>query len=186
MGGTRSLSIAFLLALCTSFIPNDVLYWREERTLSWSDFQGRPQNSSPHGAISSVGISLSHDQRGHQVMISVRAFFRKRNSWVRPDMKTDEALKHEQGHFDIAEIYARMLRKEVAEIKAKGTALVKRAQRAHEAMDQDLRACQERYDAETQHHLNQHEQQKWNLWIAGQLQALAPYSSTQYQAGDKE
>lgn len=173
----RLIGVTLLLAICASFVPNDKVYWHDDSRLSWSDFRGRPVHSSPHGAMSSVGVDLNYVQRGDQVSISIQAFFIRRSSWVKADTKTDEALNHEQGHFDIAEIYARKLRKEVGEMGGRGTTLVKRAHRAHEAITRALHACQEKYDTETKHHLDRSQQQIWNDWIAQQLQSLAPYSA---------
>ncbi len=38
-------------------------------------------------------------------------------SWVKPDGKTPELLRHEQGHFDLAELYALKLRKAILDAK---------------------------------------------------------------------
>ena len=171
-------TLAAAVFLCSSFSPNsDTLYWSPHRLIAWNDFLGRPQPGSPHGAMSNVGVSLKHEQRGNQVNFQIEAFFNKRKSWVRDDTRTDDALSHEQGHFDIAEIHARLLRKSISSISSRGSTLVKKAYKEYESINTKLQDCQERYNAETEHHLNNIEQEKWNLWIANQLQQLEAYKA---------
>jgi hypothetical protein len=45
--------------------------------------------------------------------IDAAAFFSPSGSWVRPDGKTPELLRHEQGHFETAKLYALRLRKAI-------------------------------------------------------------------------
>lgn len=49
--------------------------------------------------------------------IDTYAFFSPAASWVKPNQKTAELLKHEQGHYNMAEVYALRLRKAVQEAK---------------------------------------------------------------------
>lgn len=116
-------------------------------------------------------MNLSHEQFGDRVDFTANAVFYKRRSWVKPSTRTDAALKHEQGHFDLTEIYTRRLREELTSLSGKGAALIKKAYRKHAELNAELKACQERYDAETEHHLNQVAQDKWDAWIVGQLQS---------------
>lgn len=171
-------------SLCSAFSPNnDTLHWSRHQQITWNDFVGRPQPGSPHGAMSNVGVLLKHEQQGNQVSFQIEAFFNKRKSWVRDDTRTDDALSHEQGHFDIAEIYARLLRKAISSISSHGSTLVKKAYKEYESANAKLQECQEKYDAETEHHLNKTEQQKWDLWIADQLRQLEAYKSPNPRSG---
>lgn len=49
--------------------------------------------------------------------IDAAAFFSPSGSWARLDGKTPELLTHEQGHFDMAELYALRLRKAIQDAK---------------------------------------------------------------------
>ncbi len=45
------------------------------------------------------------------------AFFDRQRSWVKNEAKLDYVLRHEQGHFDIFEVYTRKIRKALSEKK---------------------------------------------------------------------
>jgi len=93
--------------------------WSENTLLRWNDFQGESDYESDRGA--STGWYLENDWTWqitnsqpceYQITeILADAYFLKNESWVKPDEKTNPLLKHEQGHFDITEIFARELEK---------------------------------------------------------------------------
>ncbi len=102
-----------------------VQYWTEGQRLSFEDFQGKPaqidsaqqestsQNTSTHryGTIVTA-LDVLVRTENEKTTFTIRAAMDRKSSWIRK--KRDAVtLKHEQGHFDIAEIYARMLRRDI-------------------------------------------------------------------------
>jgi len=100
---------------------SDMIQWDENRKLTWDDFQGNPYSSSnptfhstAYGATtySYTTYDFSWEFSNAQgcyykyTNISSTAHFDKSKSWVREGYVTDFVLKHEQGHFDIAQISA--------------------------------------------------------------------------------
>ena len=51
--------------------------------------------------------------------VDAGAFFSPSGSWVQPSAKNADLLKHEQGHYDMAELYALRLRKAMSDAKIK-------------------------------------------------------------------
>ncbi len=94
------------------------LTWPQHPTLAWDDFKGQPP---PHvafpSALSDTGFKFQLICRSGMLDIDAYAFFSPTGSWVKPNQKTAELLKHEQGHFNMAEVYALRLRKAVRDAK---------------------------------------------------------------------
>ena len=95
----------------------------------FADFQGKPKkedttlhNVSPKmltHKLGSIIISIDVDYvtaRGKTVF-TIRAGMKKNASWIK-DKGDTLSLKHEQGHFDICEIYARILRRDIRNAKS--------------------------------------------------------------------
>ncbi len=92
------------------FIP-----WTEERMLTWEDFQSRPQRGTEAVASTSTSLGLTYQLSSGNLTYDITCAFSKWKSWG--SLKTDYILAHEQGHFDITEIYARKLHAALAAYK---------------------------------------------------------------------
>ena len=94
---------------------------------------------------------------------------------------TDELLEHEQGHFDIDEWYARIFRKELqdtsfASINQFYSVFLKRSRNNLNAAN----AEEKKYDNETNHSIDTVAQNRWNKYIAEQLNTYAAYSQSEF------
>jgi predicted secreted Zn-dependent protease len=104
----------------------------------------------------------------------VIAGFRPRQSWVKALVLNDSTqrgtlLRHEQTHFDLAEVHARRMRRAFedlarpcAKTDAELSALAPR-------LAQEEKAEQRRYDAETDHGLLADQQAAWSRDVARRL-----------------
>src|ERR1700751_1707415 len=86
------------------------IIWQEGHLLTWSDFKGRPENPNSVASTSYDIIKRIIDY-GDSATIIIRAVFFPYKSWKRKGRNDEDILIHEQRHFDIAELYARKLRK---------------------------------------------------------------------------
>ena len=86
------------------------------------------------------------------------------------------ALRHEQTHFDIAEVHARRLRRYYAELMAPCRIASGDLAAAASRIGRDEKAAQVQYDAETDHGRIAAQQTRWDRDIAGQLTALTKYA----------
>lgn len=110
--------------------PATILFWTEGQRLSFDDFKGKPkkidtaskETSSPGALTHKLGTIVTaldvlvRTERG-KTTFTIRAAMDQRRSFIR---NKDDAisLRHEQGHFDIAEIHARILRREIRKAKS--------------------------------------------------------------------
>lgn len=92
----------------------DIIIWSKDYFLSWEDFQAEPNPAAFED--SSCNIKYHYTWTVNSELIDGQIFFSiddiqlstqflRHLSWVRKQHSTDELLKHEQGHFDLAESF---------------------------------------------------------------------------------
>jgi predicted secreted Zn-dependent protease len=166
--------------------------WQKDLILQWADYVGAPDHTSEQMAWTFTCIKYAYEieiiKRSSKVKfviknLKVTAYYNKSASWVKPALlnRTDQAdiLKHEQGHLDIAEEYARKIQHAmVAAVKGKsfsckGKTEEEQQNYARTAAQQMLDSIykkgfaewhrdERRYDDESRHGLALNEQQKYN------------------------
>jgi hypothetical protein len=146
------------------------------RPLTWSDFKGTPPTEGAEGAMTSYTLYSAWKCRGDEFESRVIAGFRPRQSWVKPVVLNDTTqrrtiLGHEQTHFDLAEVHARIMRRAFGDVvnpcrktDAHLTALAQR-------LGEEEKAEQRRYDAETNHGLLARQQAAWTIQTRRRLAA---------------
>ena len=91
---------------------DDMISWSKDYLLSWSDFKAEPNSSSFEDSSSQIKYhytwtvnSETSDGKIHFLIDNVKLStqFLKHLSWVREKQASLGLLKHEQGHFDLAE-----------------------------------------------------------------------------------
>lgn len=161
--------------------PAPTITWSPERKLSWQDFKGAaPVQQQQHvAAITACGIgyytnSVSADQRP---VITVYNTFYMQDSWVRQEAADERVLQHEQGHFDLCEIYTRKLRQEIANAHITGANMKSELARIYARVTNDYEARQQAYEAETSHGTVAAAQQRWTMQIGQELGTLTYFAS---------
>ncbi len=168
-----------LLPLLILFIPlnklnggSDKIYWSSDTQLNWKDFKKEVPKSSKARTHGQVGIDILNDQKDdHTIEVSVYAYFLKSgSSKPNTDMQKDDALHHEQYRFNLAEVYARMLRKQLGDstFKAIGKYFVVAA-KITKAISKELSDEQHKYDAEVGTPIRDTAQQRWDKYIDAEL-----------------
>jgi predicted secreted Zn-dependent protease len=99
---------------------------------------------------------------------SVESFFTPESSWHIPERVTPHILKHEQAHFDISELHARMLRKNL-EGRTFSKKVKSEIESIYQEIEQKRRAMQTKFDAETDHSRNEVKEAFWQKYITNQL-----------------
>ena len=150
------------------------LPWSADRRLTWRDFQGAAPQEGEEAAKTAYGVYYGWKCNGRELEFLVIAAFHRDQSWVKAVVLTDSAesrrvLAHEQTHFNIAELYARRMRRRFAGLsrpcRMSDDQLGAEARRI---LDEE-RVMQRRYDAETGHGLERREQAAWEVDIRRQL-----------------
>jgi hypothetical protein len=170
-----------MLSLTNTKIDNDkVIVWTPERKLTFNDYlKPVPKWVTWEGAATTVTISSRQEPRDGKTWIITEALFNKDSSWVKPELKNDTViLRHERLHFDIAELYARIIRKyfvlntgyyhNTPELGKMMTLLV--------SGNRDLMESENiRYDIESNHGLDRDKQHQWEADVAKRMKELEEY-----------
>jgi hypothetical protein len=153
--------------------------WPQHPRLTWDDFRARPPKSTSYpSAVSDTGFNYQLVCKNGLLDIDAAAFFSPGGSWVRPNGKTPELLRHEQGHFDMAELYALKLRKAIqdgkigcgdtAKANAAGGNVVGEFQR-------EWQNAERQYEEDTKYGTDLRKQDAASKRIAADLAALSGY-----------
>lgn len=164
----------FILVGITCYAQDivDSYVWSTKNKLTWEDFKGTVPPDADAAATTASGISYTYSANllHHEVKLDfeVNAFFYPNESWYKPTICNDLVLSHEQLHFDIAELFARKMRKRLNEtsfsdnVKAEIRDIYRKTLK-------ELSDFQERYDWETNFSRDAKQQLRWNKEIAKAL-----------------
>lgn len=169
--------LSIVLLFVTVIQSNDLIPWSAARKLTWSDFQGTPDPKSPNAALTSSNVNIEFGYNDTGFQYTIKCSFDKNRSWVR--IATNEVLAHEQGHFDIAEIYARKLNKAMAAYHFNAQTADNDVNQLYENIMKEHRQTQIQYDQETDYSRNRPKQQEWLKKIATDLKSLEPFANYQ-------
>ena len=166
-----------LLSICCFSQDQGLISWKAEDRLTWDDFTHK-QSNNHNGlqALTTAGIGVEFECNGPTPKVLVTCHFKKKESWTR-NTESKELLAHEQLHFDITELFARKLRKKLAELSdpcGKGSSKV---QGIYNSNFNALNEYQTRYDKQTKHGLNEKEQEEWIAKVVIELQELEKFAS---------
>jgi hypothetical protein len=158
---------------------DSVILWSASKKLNWNDFKGKADENSSYKAITTTLILTDVINYSDSLLTyKISCFFKKLDSWTK--LKTSSLLKHEQIHFDIAEIAARRMRKRFLEHKSlKRDSINVMINSIMQKAVSERRLLNESYDTETNHSVNKEKQKEWEIKIANELKSLAQYANTQ-------
>ncbi len=174
-------SVFLLVNANTSVAQVDEFFWKSDRKLVWQDFKAIPDNTSSYAAMTYSGMSYSFSaevvDKKVEVKYKVKCFFNQKKSWCKPiHLKDLYLLKHEQLHFDITELYARKLRKELSEYKFTSNVKVE-VKNLYDNVNKEKIAIQKQYDLETNHSAIKSVQKEWGLKINNELEKYINFAS---------
>ncbi|MGB5981897.1 MAG: DUF922 domain-containing protein [Nonlabens sp.] len=167
------------LVLCSLLLfqsedPSLSWTYEEHPLLSWDDFRGVPPQSVDRAASVNSGMSYQFSKKTSNgkitdLDIKVESGFYPELSWkLDLNESSRELLKHEQLHWDITHLFTLRLRatykryRPVKNVKREIDFIFRKFER-------DRATMQAKYDAETNHGLNREAQQKWEIFVNGEL-----------------
>ena len=160
----------------TALPASQVIYYRPEKALAWKDFQGSPVMNSRAVAITVSGFGYKADikNKGNngELNISVYCYFNKPTSWVKSEKPSQYILLHEQHHFDITYLAAKMF---IEKLKAANFTAANMNQILPKIYTEScdiMNKLQDDYDGQTKNGQLKDVQQKWNAYIDDKLSLL--------------
>ena len=171
----------FLTSFITSHKLNKVILqdenkipWINIRKLNWSDFKQNPpeDRDSFIGAMTQASIEIDSAYFKNNIpKYKIRSYFIKNKSWT---VVTDAySLNHEQLHFDIAELFARKIRKTFDSLNSRKNKDVQQYQKEYDLNGEKFSKYQNLYDEEVI--FDSIMQKRWIKKIAVELNKLKRY-----------
>ena len=159
--------------------PAPPIPWSATRRLAIADFLGRPSYGDQLASSTSSDIKAGASCRDFVFTGTVQATFDPNTSWFRnPKTASEVLLRHEQLHFDITEMYARVMRQKLVAFQAKVNC--EKLQPAFNNLTKGVYAEwnreQNRYDQETNHGLVAARQVQWEQQTQVKLEALKAFA----------
>ena len=167
--------LAFIQSLfCQKF--NDEIEWNEERKLNWSDFNVDTLNrvkvngaNFEAEAISCVRLVFEYYYIGDSLNLFVRNLFIPHESYVYTEKPSNQLLSHEQGHFNLSELYARKIREKIRDFQVCGELDLEKCVAVYRCLKKELDVADKRYDEDTLYGTLKSEQERWNSKIKKEL-----------------
>ena len=155
--------------------------WTAERPLEWQDFKGPvPAGAAPrNAAVTSCGIAIETSTTTDKIPGRVYVYnsFETNTSWVKPEQRKADVLQHEQGHFDLCELYTRIMRARFSKASINVKNLQSVVKDIYGKTMQEYAERQQKYDSETQHGILAEEQSRWLTMIARELADTVAWTS---------
>ncbi|WP_139956886.1 DUF922 domain-containing protein [Flavicella sediminum] len=163
-----------------------IISWSKTRVLQWDDFTGKTDPNIYAYALTSHKIELlpvnllvdQHNNIKNYRRLNVLVNFYKKKSWKFTEEK--EVLIHERLHLDIAELFARKIRKAFSALKKANIANYDRYIETYTKLWQASRLYQKQYDEATNHGTKLLENVAWGEKIARELKSLQQFEYENY------
>lgn len=173
------LTFVFCL-LAANVMFGQTIVWQEGKKLIWDNFKSpvNKVNTLNVAAYSNCGWEYSVVKPSNPVLpvkIEIKAVFNEDKSW-KDNRKIDEyILLHEQKHFDIAELFVRKFRKQVAEKIINSGDYDRLFRSIYNMISSEYKRFQAAYDKDTRHGMNEERQSEYNAIISQELENLKSY-----------
>lgn len=162
-------------------IPDPIKYetqflWHVKRPLEIADFKGstenRPFQAATYSTIRYFAYGLVVKQKKR---VKVESQFNCELSYFKTSERDSAVLKHEQVHFDITELYARMFRKTILEEAGTYNKFVNKHEQLFASLRKEWQKKQDEYDSEV--YTDRSKQEKWDNWIKEELLKYTAYEN---------
>ncbi len=150
------------------------IVWNAEKKLEWKNFKGVMPANFLYSVNSGISLKVDYKIKKNRFKYTVNAIFSENDSYFRNGtVTTTYILNNEQRHFDIAEIYARILRKKYSELASGEISDTEYLiTELYKKFFEELKKAQVQYDSETNRSMDFEKQEYWNGRIDTMLDSL--------------
>ena len=150
------------------------LAWSPSRRLSWDDFKASPDSLNSHHAMTAANLAVDAKCSGSKFIYTVRCVFLPTESWSK-NKRSSKLLHHEQLHFDLTEIHARLLRKRLKDLGSSCTTVQSQLNETVSTAFADWKAEQRKFDKLSNHGLDADATIAWATNIDQRLKQLEQF-----------
>jgi len=164
----KSLFIALTLFFISFLSSENQFSWDKNRKLTWSDFKGKPVKNHSAAALTYTDIQINASLIDGQLKVEVKNYFDPKLSWTK-NKESSSLLAHEQLHFDITELYTRIIRKRLNEIISEESIRNGTINKESSKLLTEWKEFQLKYDSETKHGILTNKQKEWEQKVQALL-----------------
>jgi len=173
--------VSLMLLACIESLP-DIIIWDGHKPLTWDDFQGKPAQRFAAASTNYDILKSVNKKDNSTVEVEIKAVFFTKKSWKKGSWVNEQVLAHEQKHFDIVELYARKLRKQLLSFNYKSYQDASdKIDSLYAINDKEMDAYQDKYDDETDGSMNGDMQRQWSSDIIKEIKLLDKYKNVSYE-----
>ena len=177
-------SLFFVLPLLFAFVllafqkdDKNFIEWSKDTPLTWKDFKATQASGAKFAALTYWSIYFTCSGESDSLKMEVICFFGKKESAVKTSARKDTSLlRHEQYHFNLAEVYTRKFRKALQENKYTFKDASDKSKKLYKQYFGECKQEQDKYDEETEHSLKTDKQKAWEGKIDKELNELEQYT----------
>lgn len=151
----------------------DAIPWKPSQRLTWDDFLCEPRRGTDAVASTSTSLGIAYQMDNGALSYHITCSFSKSKSWGL--IKNEYILAHEQGHFDITEIFARKLNEALQNYQFNRKTFKRDVSQIYQSIVDEKERYQKMYDEETDHSRNKKIQMEWLDKIQSMLDETEPY-----------
>jgi len=141
------------------------------RPLTWEDFKGSATGTpSRIAAETNCEIDFEWTDSAGIFNFDVKAYFLPHTSFVR--VKSDQGLRHEQCHFQIAYIAALRCMSALASLQGRNEAAKVKAENIYKRFVSSWKQQNILFDNDSQHGLNSDQEEQWETRMSYELEQL--------------
>lgn len=173
-----------LFALSSTTIAQDMsMISYHDNALKWQNYKTSSKPSGYQKAFTYCGITYSVKSDAAGINVEFNAYVDANESWVLKGAATSQLLRHEQGLFDITELYARKMKKSTHQyIKQQGAnlnyeSLLLAVREIYKELNNELFAEQQQYNVQTVNGGNLQAQIDWENKIKAEMNKLSDFAS---------
>jgi hypothetical protein len=164
----------FILPLLVGAQDEQFIEWSSAKRLTWDDYLAKPSSLSDAAAITSTALGIEYHIRNALLTYKITCRFSKTRSWGK--YKTNYILQHEQGHFDITEIFARKLAMEIKEYRFNPRKYQDDLGKIYKRVMNEKEEYQNKYDTETDYSRDKEKQAEWLKKINDELEEMDEFA----------
>jgi hypothetical protein len=166
----------------TPAASEDTLPWSAARPLRWSDYRGRPPAGRDEAAATVAGLLWGFRCVDDAFTLHMAASFFPDRSWVNPLVFVQpganlRTLQHEQTHFDLTEVYARLTRQFFVQLRRPCDRTEDELTVMGQRFVREEFSAQRRYDEETANGRDGPAQARWDHQVHERLEVLRSFAA---------
>jgi hypothetical protein len=153
----------------------DTVLWQSDKSLHWMDYKGAPDYHSHYDALTHSEIKYKVSVHRALARFDFVTFFMKKSSWTKHS-QDPVLLKHEQIHFNVAELHKRLFIQILYTRNLYRDGFESQVKRLGDSINTARNKMDDEFDADVSNTRDVMKINKWNREVNDALDRLKAYN----------